>query len=97
MPALDLRARVHDRIDAVVLLAQLLDADDRADGEQVGIGGGNAVADVDAGCRGCPLAVERRRKPKLDTHFWRLGGQRVAASSQAHVPGVESGDIEQEG
>ena len=60
--ALDGRARVHHRVDAVVALAQAIDLDDRTDRQQVRIGGGNPVSHVHArGGRRAPAVGGRSR------------------------------------
>ena len=75
---LDRRAGVHDRVDAVVALAQPVDLDDRPDRQQIRVGGGNSRPDVHPGRGRRPLAVGGGREPQLGAR--RRGGGRLTAA-----------------
>ena len=85
VPAVDLRAGVHDRVDAVVAVRQPVDLDDRADRQQVGVGGGDARAHVDPRRGRRPSAVAGRREAEPGARS-RGGGQLLVG-----LPGRESG------
>ena len=84
MPPVDLRAGVHDRVDAVVAVRELGDLDHRADREEVGVGGGDARAHVDPRRRRGPLAVACRRE--AEPHSGSGGGGQLLVG----LPGREA-------
>ncbi len=86
VPALHFRAGVHDRVDAVVLLAQPVDLDDRPDGEDVRVGRGDARPDVHPRGGRRPLAVAGGREPEPGA-----GGGGGARFADFRLPGRIAG------
>ena len=90
--ALHLRAGVHDRVDAVVLLAQPVDLDDRPDREQVRVRRGDARPHVHARGGRRPLAVCGRREPQPGAGSG--GGGRFAdLRLPGRIAGVQRGHL----
>ena len=90
--ALDLGAGIHDRVDTVVLLAEPVDLDDRADRQDVRVGGGNAGPDVHPGGGRRALAVGGRRKPQLGAGS-RSGRRLADLGLPGRVAGIQRGHL----
>ena len=94
--ALDRRAGIHDGVDAVVPLAQSIDLDDRADRQQVGVGGGDPGPDVHPGRGRRSLAVGGGGEPEPGA--WRRERRRFA---ELRLPGgvarIENRHLVQQG
>ena len=94
--ALDLGAGIHDRVDTVVLLAEPVDLDDRADWQDVRVGGGNAGSDVHPRGGRRALAVGGRGKPQPGARGRR--GRRLAdLDLPGRVAGIQRGHLIKEG
>ena len=64
MTALNRGAGIHDGVDPIVAVAQAIDLDHGTNRQQIGIGSGNSVPHVDAGCGRRAAAVCGGGKPE---------------------------------